>query len=309
MGNEEKEINKLFEDDNKFFKKLRKEKLKIYVRNTLVTVLSSVIIIYSLMAGLTYLMYSRMGSNSSELSNWYNITGANLEVGGIAYDYTPFGGTGNAYVIKELQGRPLLWQEIKIKQFLFGRGNQDYYSIAMNGYNIRTGEKEMMFYLPSGNYSSYANDIALLDKIESNKIIEMGISFDKAYTIDQLKQILPQDKVTWLCVDTYSKKEAKVNDYTISAGLIHGFKIGRNKSLDNGAKLFIDSLSILLEDEGRYSETALWIKENISPKEEIKVDDLKIIGAVVVGTPNDLREYNKLPFVKATSLGATIDIY
>ena len=77
----------------------------------------------------------------------------------------------------------------------------------------------MMFFHPNVTYKAYKNDLAELSQISDDKIIEVGLSLDKPYSISEISEILPDTDIGWYWVDTFStqemeqyQKEAREND-------------------------------------------------------------------------------------------------
>ncbi|MGP4038713.1 anti sigma factor C-terminal domain-containing protein [Gracilibacillus sp. D59] len=64
-----------------------------------------------------------------------------------------------------------------------------------------------------------------------------------------------------------------------------------------------------LSMEGKYQGAAQEIADGINPKSFPKVDDLRISGVVVSGTPKELGRFQNMDFIRSSTIGATIDLY
>ena len=68
-------------------------------------------------------------------------------------------------------------------------------------------QREMRFYLPFMKYENYVNDLKGIGDLK-NKVAEVALSFDKAYTMDEIMGILPKGvQPVWFWVDTYDEKK------------------------------------------------------------------------------------------------------
>ncbi|ALZ64533.1 hypothetical protein FORC13_p048 (plasmid) [Bacillus cereus] len=74
--------------------------------------------------------------------------------------------------------------------------------------------------------------------------------------------------------------------------------------------LFIDTLKSPELSGGNYAnktkEVLTRLKKD-NPK--LNPEKVRIVGAVVTGTPDELKKYQNKEFIRASSLGATIDKY
>ena len=64
------------------------------------------------------------------------------------------------------------------------------------------GWRNLLFFHPSIDYEEYKNDTELIEEMEGNKIYEVALSFDQAYTFGELPAMDLLD-MTWFWVDTY----------------------------------------------------------------------------------------------------------
>ncbi len=84
-----------------------------------------------------------------------------------------------------------------------------------------------MFFHTNVDYKEYKNDLAELDKIPDDKLIEIGNSFDKPYPIIDRYNILPAEiNKTWHWIDTFSDEDIEkfkdeVDNYDFKACYIN----------------------------------------------------------------------------------------
>lgn len=183
------------------------------------------------------------------------------------------------------------------------------------------GQREMEFFYPFVKYSKYKSDFKLLDEIESNKYIEMALSFDKAYDIDQIKNLFPTTThITWYWIDDLSAaekkerlayainyKENRICNETNSYGV---------KSINSSGEYLKDPFGLftaIISNEYKENSKNGEIKRlynNLKGKDgKLTPRDLKIEGVVVTGTPETLKLLQNLPFIKASSIGVITDKY
>ena len=66
----------------------------------------------------------------------------------------------------------------------------------------------MIFFYPFVDYPQYKNDLQLLDQIEANKNMEIALSFDQAYSMDEVRDMLPNDiTLSWYWIDDLNDEE------------------------------------------------------------------------------------------------------
>ena len=183
------------------------------------------------------------------------------------------------------------------------------------------GQREMQFFYPFVKYLKYKSDFKLLNEIGTNKYIEMALSFDKSYSIDQIKNLFPSTThITWYWIDDLSTTEKKER-------LAYGINYKDNrlcnetnsygvKSIDSSGEylndpfgLFTSIISNEYKNNSKYGEIKR-LYNNLKGKDgKLAPGDLKIEGVVVTGTPETLKLLQNLPFIKASSIGVITDKY
>lgn len=204
--------------------------------------------------------------------------------------------------------------------------------LKLNRFN-ELGQREMIFFYPYVDYKMYKNDLSLLDEIGEDKYMEMAISFDKEYSIEEVNKMLPPDvNLTWYWVDEVSKEEKekkKAHDkiqshsdgekYTMhypgeirSEERAYGVKVydENGEKLDNPVEYFISNLESGLNDRSIYKNEFTSVYNVIAGEDgKLTKEDIKVQGIVVTGNRENIKCLKDLSFIKASSLGVVTDKY
>lgn len=176
----------------------------------------------------------------------------------------------------------------------------------MINYN-KVGKRIMKFYHPSIQYDNYINDLEVLDNIGSDKVMELSLSFDIKYSLDEVKNMLPKEiTLNWYWVDTLTDKPSETRPKPIfEESEVYGIKAldGQGRLMVNPEENFIGSLERLSD-----SYNSLFNRLS-NGKDKITKDDLKIVGVVVSGDVESLKNLKGKSYIKAVSLGAVADKY
>ncbi|WP_286911123.1 anti sigma factor C-terminal domain-containing protein [Clostridium sp. UBA1652] len=176
----------------------------------------------------------------------------------------------------------------------------------MINYN-KVGKRIMKFYHPSIQYDNYINDLEVLDNIGSDKVMELSLSFDIKYSLDEVKNMLPKEiTLNWYWVDTLTDKPSETRPKPIfEESEVYGIKAldGQGRPMVNPEENFIGSLERLSD-----SYNSLFNRLS-NGKDKITKDDLKVVGVVVSGDVESLKNLKGKSYIKAASLGAVADKY
>lgn len=192
------------------------------------------------------------------------------------------------------------------------------------------GQRVMVFFYPFVRYDTYEymNDLDLLGDIGNEKYMEMALSFNREYTIEEVEKMLPESTtVTWYWVDDLSENEKEMlklpraereemeppidlpvarSEYTA-----YGIKLYDNcgeKTPDPVGWFiyFVEAGRTEYKGEDEFDR----IYNNITGDNgKLTRDDIRIWGAVVTGDSESLKVLIGLPFIKASSLGVVTDKY
>ncbi|AFS78912.1 hypothetical protein Curi_c19070 [Gottschalkia acidurici 9a] len=183
------------------------------------------------------------------------------------------------------------------------------------------GQKLMAFYYPYVDYEDrYSNDLNLLDDIESSKYIELALSFDKQYTIDQVNDMIPSDiNLTWYWIDAVDDKSKENQKRYVNkqedGQLVEQFPDLCYEDQAYGIKTINEYGEKLKNPEQRFIEALKQhdksqIYDIIAGKDnEVTKDDIKVQGIVVTGNSENLKLLKNMSFIKASSLGIVVDKY
>jgi Sigma factor regulator C-terminal/Sigma factor regulator N-terminal len=180
-------------------------------------------------------------------------------------------------------------------------------------YSQETMQREMQFYRYDKRYNAYVNDLERISKFD-NKVMEVALSFDKTYSLEEVKNMLPADVTqVWYWVDT-PLSSAHYKGEPTSSPIWDKYVMGFDTTKTEND--FIEELRIAKgkQKNGEYARLdgirgyAQEVNEGLRKgKDEPAKEDIRIIGAVVTGDEKQLKSLQGLPFLKAISLGAVAD--
>ena len=183
----------------------------------------------------------------------------------------------------------------------------------------------MVFYYPYVDYSNrYKNDLSLLENVGNDKYMEIALSFDKEYSIDEVNNMIPENiNLTWYWVDSVEDSHKKTQkQYTDKQDLGDGEIIEVEQYPDLCYENYAYGIKIINE----YGEKIVNPEENFIQglKEggithiydiiagadgKLTKDDIKVQGVVVTGDAESLKSLRHLTFIKASSIGVVTDKY
>lgn len=318
-----KDIEGLFDDSN-LEKYIKKAKKRTNLRIVLIAI--GVFVVGSIINTIIGFIYSQKAFERNEayikltVPNGY-ISESNDIIGFL-------GGNGTYKISKNIGGKSValedrvsLFGPIPPMNYMRSQGGGGGYhhagdwpvSLWQNGY------KRMSFFHPELEYKKYQNDLENLDNIPDDKIIEMGISFDKPYKIrdlyiiqDNLKPVI----INWLWLDEFTEKSMEEFKYEIenydaqATGIMEDEILGIVYDNDYAFTQGIynqkyDELLDLLSKSNYTNHREIY--EDINTNGKTTVEDAEILGVVVQGTKEELKELIGSPIIKATSFGVIVD--
>ena len=317
-------MDELFNYESADTEKILKEaKGKSYARIILIS-LSMALYIF----GLIYLEKLQLtpfllNNKISKIDSYYSVYGANTHLGMWDEEYRFIGSSATAPKYKIIDGKPVSLGEVKVP----GKVNLNEFSLNDNWPETDTkdvftydGVRKLQFYHPSVVYEAYKNDMSLVAEIPDYKKVEMGISFDKPYTLQEVQQMLPKNvKFQWAWIDSYDEivlQGMKASDGTpsmvVSEENAPGFhmydQVG--KTIDKPKEKFVENLELALRyKSSSYNDIKRIVDFLQRENENINTDNIMIIGAVITGSPNDILSVQHKEYVKAAVLGAVVDKY
>jgi hypothetical protein len=184
----------------------------------------------------------------------------------------------------------------------------------------------MLFFHPNINYKKYPNDLSSINNMSDDKVIEMAISLDKGYSKDEIADIafdMRNINTKWIWLDTFSQaqmrefKEEVKNNNPKSCGIIESQVRGINYNYNNG-----NIYSGITDINGMYNSWLEYLRDgnenNITNEvnknlyEQLIKDgkdnasNIKILGFIVEGTKEELKEIINKPYIKASTFGVSI---
>ncbi|NHM33566.1 anti sigma factor C-terminal domain-containing protein [Neobacillus terrae] len=312
---------------------VKKARRKTILRNTIISLIVSLLILIVGYIGNLQLLYKSGDDTLRDISRFKQITGPNLYESGYQQNFGLFNGSLEYHTYKIIEGKPVIWSNDTFEFNILGNFSRfpgNYSPIQINNpviqkeklsyyipYNSQTGQREMLFYHPEIDYGKYINDLSLLEEIDNRSLVEMGISFDQSYSLEEVKKMLPSNvHPVWFWVDTCSEKELHKTESLYdgdkipeSADMVYGFGSGiDNKKVSE--QDFLSSIETGLSVKGKYYSEYKRIFDNLrKDKKNPLKSDVKIIGVVVTGTAENLKALKDQKYIKATTLGVVTDKY
>ena len=310
-------------------KVIKKSKMRQTIKYVIITIITTIVLLTVLFLGSQYILNKRIENQDSR----YNyIHGANISSVSSSYTYNLFSAIEETTYRKNIGDRSILWDKVTKEFPLFGKvktielksGMVEINTLNKEEkryirYNDLNNEREIDFYYPSLSYDYLPNELVTAVELDENKLIEVALSFNEPMTISEVEKRLGLDNVNWLWVDTTTvsqiermERELDGDDLkTKGGGGAFGFDVSSGESIskenENG-KWFIRTLEQLLE-KGVHKDLVSEALKGINENTKSTNGNIRINGAVVTGTPMQLQRFNKLNFIRASVIGATIDKY
>lgn len=307
---------------------IRRVKALSLMRNIIVSLMIFVIVSFMLLMVNARLLNSMSQKEEANLRNLFNVAMPNAYMSGTQVDDRLFVGQIDYERYRFIGNKPVFDGSFKegytymplINGIYGDAGNYLFSSSAssekelqeMAKYN-KSGKRIMKFYRPSVKYVSYINELANLDQIDGNKLAELSLSFDKSYTIDEVKNIIPKNiTLNWYWVDTFDERDnGWLTGRIFDESEVYGIKAldRQGRPIDNPEQEFINAVM-----NGREIKNSSGLYNSIydtlnNGKGQISKDKLRIIGVVVSGKVEDLKTLSEKQFIKAVTIGAVADRY
>ncbi len=308
-------------------KALQKTKRRQTIKYVFIAVLTTTILLTTLFTGSQYILNKRLEHQEGK---YEMIHGANISYGDSSYNYNLFSVTKETTYRKSIGDRSIVWDKKTEKIPLFGRIDtieRGSGMVEVNVYNEKAqrtvryndfnNERKIDFYYPGLSYDYLPDELDTAVGLDKNTLIEVALSFKKPMTLAEMGEKLGYINVNWLWVDTTTvaqmdrmTKELDSDSLkTKGGGGAFGFDVSQEVPYSGeSGQGFIHDLEQMSKTDSHKSsikEALKGIKENTqSSKGEIQFN-----GAVVTGTAEELRRFQKLDFIRASVIGATIDKY
>ncbi|MBT2616320.1 MULTISPECIES: anti sigma factor C-terminal domain-containing protein [unclassified Bacillus (in: firmicutes)] len=310
------------EQTGMFAKTIKKAQRKTILRNVIISIIVSSIFMLGFFVLLPVIKQYQEDKaiSDSGLHDYYNFTNPNVHITG---SQTISNGLFNGIITFEqykiINGKPIDWGEKKIEYSLFGGAHSfggDHSPIHLeqvkNGrsYDRYTKQLIMEYYHPEVKYDSMINDFPRLKKMPDNLAAELAISFTEKLSPQQVRDLIPKGvSLQWYWVDIYDNLDDETMPIQANGFNFYGFE---HRNDVPSEELFIKWLkaSASHESENYYDKETKQVYEYIKGKnKEIKTEQIKILGAVISGTPENLMKVKHIPQVRTGVLGAVTNNY
>ncbi|WP_291634335.1 anti sigma factor C-terminal domain-containing protein [Clostridium sp.] len=330
MKSDDEKLRELFEVKEKptFNNTIKKAKTFSTIRTIIVSFMIFIIVSFIVLISNATILGAMSNKEEDNVRDWFNIAMPNAYVGNIQVDSRVMVGQIEYVRYRFLGDKPITDGSYKegytympliegiygdLGDYLFASSGESSKDLEeMTKYN-KVGKHVMKFYHPLIKYESYINDLDNLNEIGSNKLMEISLSLDKTYSIDEVKTMIPKGiTLNWYWVDTlpenkkYDSGESILEEYSV-----YGIKAldRQGISIKNPEEDFINAI-IRGKEKKNYSSRYESLFNTLSNgKGEINKDNLKIIGVVVSGDVEALKTLKGKNYVKAATIGAVADKY
>lgn len=353
-------------DADKFEEVVKKSKQKNRKKSILMVVISvvlSIIFVLGILLGIFKINDRRFFENAKYLEVRTRFMTPNVQTRNLPQsDIGLFNGKNTAEVQKDVDGYPLEWGDITGTYNILSKlGKVDIYSMGgksypegrnMNFFNpnitykyitadiTEKARKENNYTRKQGKNGSswdvypdelyeevkYPNDIANIVKTE-NRVVEVGISFDKPYTYEEVQKMIPENLVqAWYWVsegEQASKKTEHIhlNDAdediftpTVTFGYSNSsdFKYGDlqlgdywkgDNSLNTAFEMLKTDYSLKMEKDEQKILDGILKNNRLENKK-----DMLLNGIVLTGRSENFKQLEGKSWIQAASAGASAEI-
>lgn len=334
MKNDDEKLRELFEGeekdtfDNTFNSTIKRAKTLSLIRTTIISLMIFVIVSFIVLVSNASILNKMSNKNVNNLREWFNIAMPNAYVGNIQNDDRIMVGQIEYVRYRFLGNKPITdgsyKEEFTYMPLINGiYGDLGYHLFSSSAesskdlekvtkYN-KAGKRIMKFYHPSIKYESYINDLENINEIGSNKLMEISLSFDKEYNLDEVKAIIPKDvTLNWYWINSLDKNSKYDSGQLILEEYdVYGIKAldEQGNPIENPEKNFINALINGKVNQDYGSRFQSLYNTLSSGKDKIQKEDLKIVGVVVSGDRETLEVFKNKKFIRAATIGAVADKY
>ncbi|MDH7576868.1 MAG: anti sigma factor C-terminal domain-containing protein [Bacillota bacterium] len=331
---QEEKIDELFNEakDGKIAKELKRYKIINILRTIAISAVVAIVtllIAYFVIDSINFqYCQSKQWKKADEIQTYYEVAYPNRYIGVIHRYNNLFSAELECETYKNIGGRIVFaglekrlmglfairagseWGGMVAQQPTDEDQNKDFKYRSSSVYGLR----HLTFFYPYVNYDNSFNDLEMLHEIGNDKIVEMAISFDREYSYKEISKLLPEQLVTFYWVDDKTKNDmkqiqkwkdiSKEND-------VNGIKLINEwgQRIDEPVKSFIIAMERLKNGDFGHNAYKDLYRRIAGHDGELKEDDLRIMGAVLVGSPKELTSLEGMSFIKHAALGTVVDKY
>ena len=305
--------------------------LKMVLISLLIFVLFGCTIIFGLVINNNFVQKSSLEMENS-FKYFNEITGPN-EFIGVTEKYSGFLGGENHYKkYKWIAGKLVLSSEgaygygfFRNQKLNYGRITSDIFSGAVqqedikNNYYNDQGQPIMTFFYPQLQYDEVSDDLSLLQTLPDDLLVEIALSFDKSYSVEEAEHLLPNTvQPSWFWVNDvkdnadlymheYDEGGKEINKQPLvrNSKNVYGFSLidDAGQVIKNPAHQFINAIEDGIKIESRWQTEFNRLQKTIGNNHTINVSDLAINGVVLTGTAKQLQVLENEAYIKASSFG------
>lgn len=224
----------------------------------------------------------------------YDVYGMNRYVGNFEERVRPWGAEAKAPTYSLVANRPADTAMLESpfyepRAYLEPSGTARY---------LQNGRKLKMWYAPSTSYEQLANERAQLLRMPETKRLELAVSLDRSYSVDEWNSRFGSLEVAYWLEDGGEAERDEPIDERTAVGV---------SLTDEAGKRYSSPFDQFVEDATRYVKRTkdTYVEEVL----EAYKKEPRIRGVLLVGSPNELYEATASEAVRATSIGAIIDYY
>lgn len=308
-------------------KSIKKTKRKQLLKYISISIITTTVLLMVVIFGSQYILSKRIAKQDSY---FYQIYGANISLESTYYTHNLFSVISETTYKKNIGDRSIVWEKTTKKIPLFGRVDiigRGSGSMELNHYNEKAqrtvrynnynNERKIDFYYPNLTYDYLPDELDIAVGLDPNQLIEIALSFKKPLLAAELNEQLGRESVNWLWVDTttaaqMNKMEKENNGHSVKTkggGGALGFKVGEGKHYSEASSQNFFEMLEELNEKGLHQNTVKAALKGIDENTQSSNGKIRFNGAVVTGTPEELRRFQHLECIRASVLGATIDQY
>ena len=224
----------------------------------------------------------------------YDVYGMNRYIGNFEEKVRPWGAEAKAPTYSLVANRPADTAMLESpfyepRAYLEPSGTARY---------LQNGRKLKMWYAPSTSYEQLANERAQLLRMPETKRLELAVSLDRSYSVDEWNSRFGSLEVAYWLEDGGEAERDEPIDERTAVGV---------SLTDEAGKRYSSPFDQFVEDATRYVKRTkdTYVEEVL----EAYKKEPRIRGVLLVGSPNELYEATASEAVRATSIGAIIDYY
>jgi hypothetical protein len=208
--------NELILDDKVLKKAFKKAKLLSIIRTVIIVIMVSIPLYFAFTNINTRVTYSIGTKYYEDIKKELEITNPKAYISKVNDIIGFFGASGRYTVSKEIGFRRNieLYEEYSRYGLAFGVAPNRVLMFESKGSMHRAGEwpvstdksgnLKMMAFHPDIVYKEYKDDLALLEKLSPDSLLEMTLSLDKKYKADEILEVLPDANISELLLDAYT---------------------------------------------------------------------------------------------------------